>query len=277
VPWDPGQIPDRVLALADPAEPVRLPPPSRAFCTLPNKEIDKLIHAISTDAAIWPRVIQLTDWLALCGFRFDSRTCTTLIISLAQHSQFTRSLQIYNWMRADLGLQPTVYTYTAVMKAALAAGDIETALNVWRDAKRTRTTRDDKLTCTYMSVLLRAGRLRQVLQLHGEMCAAQGGVPQQAAALAMRAETRLGRPEAALSIWSKMLDSPYTSISGAGPAVMPCIADRHRQSVEWGGSFWGHGSLFEGLKFLQGSRSRRPSEHARCSGIAARQRRCSSR
>lgn len=54
-------------------------------------------------------------------------------------TQAVTALNIYDWMRARVaqggaGLRPTVFTYTAAMRAALAGNLIERALSVWDDA-----------------------------------------------------------------------------------------------------------------------------------------------
>ena len=53
----------------------------------------------------------------------------------SQHGQALLALNIYEWMRTKVaegggGLRPTVYTYTAAMRAALAGNLIDRALEV---------------------------------------------------------------------------------------------------------------------------------------------------
>ena len=53
----------------------------------------------------------------------------------SQHGQALLALNIYEWMRTKVaegggGLRPTVYTYTAAMRAALAGNLIDRALKV---------------------------------------------------------------------------------------------------------------------------------------------------
>lgn len=217
-PWDPGVLPPGVVELQDPQKPVRLPPPDPMFRRLDNKPVDKLVQAISATPGMWPRLTALTRWLSASGFAYDARTCTTLIFAFSANAQHDRARRVYDWMRRELRLKPTVHTYTAVMKSALEAGQVDAAMQVWEDAKRAGTSRDIKLTCTYMSVLVRAGRSRQVLQLYDRMAVAapQGGVPQQARVLAMRAYTQTRRPEDALAVFQKVLAQEGDSgVSGA--------------------------------------------------------------
>lgn len=63
------------------------------------------------------------------------RLCTTLIRVCSQHGQAVTALAIYDWMRAapeegGAGLRPTVYTYTAAMRAALTGNLMDRALQV---------------------------------------------------------------------------------------------------------------------------------------------------
>lgn len=53
----------------------------------------------------------------------------------SQHGQAVTALAIYDWMRSDpaqggAGLRPTVYTYTAAMRAALTGNLMDRALQV---------------------------------------------------------------------------------------------------------------------------------------------------
>ncbi len=54
----------------------------------------------------------------------------------SQHGQALLALNIYDWMSTRVaeggaGLRPTVFTYTAAMRAALAGNLIDRALKVW--------------------------------------------------------------------------------------------------------------------------------------------------
>lgn len=69
------------------------------------------------------------------GHQPDDRLCTTLIRVCAQHGQAGTALSLYDWMRAPAseggaGLTPTVFTYTAAMRAALTGSMMERALQV---------------------------------------------------------------------------------------------------------------------------------------------------
>ncbi len=71
------------------------------------------------------------------GHRPDDRLCTTLIRVCAQHGQASTALSLYDWMRAPAaeggaGLTPTVFTYTAAMRAALTGSMMDRALQVGR-------------------------------------------------------------------------------------------------------------------------------------------------
>jgi hypothetical protein len=73
--------------------------------------------------------------LQACGHAPDARLATTLIRVCSQHGQALAALGLYDWMRAGRAagggaLTPTVFTYTAAMRAALAGGLLPRALQV---------------------------------------------------------------------------------------------------------------------------------------------------
>ena len=77
----------------------------------------------------------LHEWLQAVGHTPDDRLCTTLIRVCAQHGQAATALGLYDWMRTPrraggAGLVPTVYTYTAALRAALSGNMIERAYQV---------------------------------------------------------------------------------------------------------------------------------------------------
>lgn len=102
---------------------------------LDNRELDKLVAALGRSKATWRRALLLHEWLLSMGHAPDDRLCTTLIRVCAQHGQALHALSIYDWMRSRVaeggaGLRPTVFTYTAAMRAALAGNLIDRALQV---------------------------------------------------------------------------------------------------------------------------------------------------
>ena len=83
----------------------------------------------------WQRALVLHDWLQAVGHTPDDRLCTTLIRVCAQHGQASTALGLYDWMRAPrraggAGLMPTVYTYTAALRAALSGNMLDRAYQV---------------------------------------------------------------------------------------------------------------------------------------------------
>ncbi len=63
--------------------------------------------------------------MQMCGHAPDARLATTLVRVCSQHGQALTALGLYDWMRAGKAagggaLTPTVFTYTAAMRAALA-------------------------------------------------------------------------------------------------------------------------------------------------------------
>jgi hypothetical protein len=102
---------------------------------LDNRELDKLVGALGRSKATWRRALLLHEWLLSMGHMPDDRLCTTLIRVCSQHGQALHALNIYDWMRARVaeggaGLRPTVFTYTAAMRAALAGNLIDRAIKV---------------------------------------------------------------------------------------------------------------------------------------------------
>lgn len=80
-----------------------------------------------------------------------------LIRVCSEHGQAVTALSVYEWMKAPAsvggaGLGPTVYTYTAAMRAALAAGLLDRALQVWEDAQAAKCAVDCRLCITYVEV-----------------------------------------------------------------------------------------------------------------------------
>jgi pentatricopeptide repeat protein len=84
--------------------------------------------------------------------------CTPQLIRVcSEHGQSVTALSVYEWMKAPpsvggAGLCPTVYTYTAAMRAALAAGLLDRALHVWEDAQAAKCPLDCRLCITYIEV-----------------------------------------------------------------------------------------------------------------------------
>jgi hypothetical protein len=91
-----------------------------------------------------------------------------LIRVCSEHGQAVTALSVYEWMKAPpgvggAGLGPTVFTYTAAMRAALAAGLLDRALQVWDDAQAAHQAGliqlDCRLCITYIEVsVVRAGK-----------------------------------------------------------------------------------------------------------------------
>lgn len=80
-----------------------------------------------------------------------------LIRVCSEHGQAVTALSVYEWMKAPAavggaGLGPTVYTYTAAMRAALAAGLLDRALQVWEDSQAAHCQLDCRLCITYIEV-----------------------------------------------------------------------------------------------------------------------------
>ena len=69
------------------------------------------------------------------GHQPDDRLCTTLIRLCSTHGDAQQALALYDWMQVPIelgggGLSPTVYTYTAAMRAALSGNLCSKAFQV---------------------------------------------------------------------------------------------------------------------------------------------------
>lgn len=83
--------------------------------------------------------------------------CMQLIRVCGQHGQTFNALGVYEWMKAPrgtggAGLCPSVYTYTAAMRAALAGNVLEKALQIWTDVEASNCTPDSRLCTAYIEV-----------------------------------------------------------------------------------------------------------------------------
>lgn len=98
-----------------------------------------------------------------------------LIRVCSEHGQAVTALSVYEWMKAPAsvggaGLCPTVYTYTAAMRAALAAGLLDRALHVWEDAQAAKCPLDCRLCITYIEVGCYGLQWGQGFGLSGSPC-----------------------------------------------------------------------------------------------------------
>ena len=131
-----SKLPQALYRLLDPQASVDLPSASLGnFRQLDNRELDKLFAALGRNKATWRRALVLHEWLLSMGHIPDDRLCTTLIRVCSQHGQAMTALSLYDWMRSSqreggAALVPTVYTYTAAMRAALTGNMIERAVKV---------------------------------------------------------------------------------------------------------------------------------------------------
>jgi pentatricopeptide repeat protein len=80
-----------------------------------------------------------------------------LIRVCADHGQVVSALNVYEWMKAPrsaggAALTPTVYTYTAAMRAALSANMLDKAMQIWSDCEGARCRPDCRLSITYIEV-----------------------------------------------------------------------------------------------------------------------------
>lgn len=229
-----GSLPPAVYRLLDPAAPVELPPPgSVALDASDNRELDKLVAALGRNKSTWRRALALHDWLLQSGHRPDDRLCTTLIRVCAQHGQAGTALALYDWMRAPAGeggagLTPTVFTYTAAMRAALTGSMMDRALQVWDDAVASKCEIDCRLCTTLVEVCGRKGDTDRALEAYAQMRDAprdsRMAPSVHAFTAAMRAAAEGGRWEAALAIWDDMQKAGCKPTGHAFAAVISACA-----------------------------------------------------
>ena len=216
-------LPAFLTNLLDPSASVDLPPgPAAAALRLDNRELDKLVAALGRSRATWRRALMLHEWLLAAGHALDGRLATTLLRAASQHGAAVTALGLYDWMRSPVeeggaALQPTVFTYTAAMRAALAGGLLDRALRVWDDAAAAGCAPDCRMATALVEVSARRGDTDRALAAYAAMRDAPRGSrlspSVHAYTAAMRAAAEGGRPEAALAIWD--------DLEAARPAVRP--------------------------------------------------------
>jgi pentatricopeptide repeat protein len=231
-----GSLPSALYRLLDPSAPIDLPAPgSVKLGPADNRELDKLVAALGRTKQTWRRALALHEWLLQSGHRADDRLCTTLIRVCAQHGQATTALALYDWMRAprDRGgaaLGASVFTYTAAMRAALAGGMVDRALQVWDDAVAERAEEIDCRLCTALiEAHARRGDAEAALEAYRRMRAAPAGsrlAPSvHAYTAAMRAAAEGGRWEDALVVWDEMMAAGCKPTGHAyAAAISACAA-----------------------------------------------------
>jgi len=229
------RLPAEFYQLTDPDAGVQLPPHHRVdLRLLDNRELDKLVSQLGRNKATWRRALLLHEWLVEAGHIPDDRLCTTLIRVCGQHGQTFSALGVYEWMKAlpdqgGAGLCPSVYTYTAAMRAALAGNVLEKALQIWNDVEDSHCLPDSRLCTAYIEVCTRLGQTDKALQMYQRM----RGAPQNskmaptvhAYTAAMRAATEGGKWQKALEIWQDMGSAGVEASGHAfAAAISACAA-----------------------------------------------------
>eukprot|EP00891_Asterochloris_glomerata_P005237 jgi/Astpho2/5237/Aster-04812 len=201
--------------------------------SLDNRELDKLVAALGRNKSTWRRALTLHQWLLTKGHAPDDRLCTTLIRVCSQHSQAQTALELYEWMRAakargGAGQTPTVFTYTAAMRAALTGNLVDRALKVWDDAMAANCQTDCRMSTTLIEVCARKGDTLRALRMYDQMRQAPADsrmAPSvHAYTAAMRAAAEGGAWEAALSIWDDMKRANCRPTGHAYAAVISACA-----------------------------------------------------
>ncbi|CAD7695157.1 unnamed protein product [Ostreobium quekettii] len=229
------RLPAEFYHLTDPEAGVQLPPHHRVdLRLLDNRELDKLVSQLGRNKATWRRALLLHEWLVDAGHIPDDRLCTTLIRVCGQHGQTFSALGVYEWMKAlpeegGAGLCPSVYTYTAAMRAALAGNVLEKALQIWNDVEDSRCQPDSRLCTAYIEVCTRLGQMEKALQMYQRMRGAPANSKMaptvHAYTAAMRAATEGGKWQKALEIWQDMGSAGVEASGHAfAAAISACAA-----------------------------------------------------
>lgn len=150
----------------------------------------------------------LHEWLLSMGHVPDDRLCTTLMRVCATHGQPLTALSLYDWMKSrpqegGAGLVPTVFTYTAAMRAALTGNLLDRALSVWDDAMQSRCEPDCRMCTTLIEVCARKGDTQRALDMYDRM---RNSRPDSKMAPSVHAYTAAMRAAAEGGLWQKALD-----------------------------------------------------------------------
>lgn len=216
--------------------------------TLDNRELDKLVSQLGKSKTTWRRALMLHEWLVAAGHVPDDRLCTTLIRVCGQHGQTFSALRVYEWMKAlpqfgGAGLSPSVYTYTAAMRAALAGNALDHALQIWADVESSGCVPDSRLCTAHIEVCTRLGRTEEALRMYRQMRASPPNSKMaptvHAYTAAMRAAAEGGQWECSLSIWDDMISA---GIQPSGHAFAAAIS-----SCAAGGQWQKACDLFESM------------------------------
>eukprot|EP00884_Botryococcus_braunii_P018227 jgi/Botrbrau1/5088/Bobra.37_1s0050.1 len=207
---------------------------------LSNLEIDKLVSHMGGQKSLSPRILDLFEWLRKCRHTFDDRLCTTFIRHCSQHGDPLRALEIYDWMKARLeqgdGLVPSVFTYTAVIRACHAGNMVDKAFKVWDDAAKAGCQPDCRMCTAMIEVCTRKEDVARAMQLYELMRDAHPnsklapGV--YAYTAAMRAATEGDQWERALQIWDDMKSANCIPTGHAyAAAISACAAGRRSDAA----------------------------------------------
>lgn len=228
-------LPPEFYQLCDAELSITLPPHQRVnLGLLDNRELDKLVSQLGRNKNTWRRALLLHEWLVEAGHVPDDRLCTTLIRVCGQHGQTFSALGVYEWMKAapeagGAGLCPSVYTYTAAMRAALAGNVLEKALQIWTDVEASSCMPDSRLCTAYIEVCTRLGQTEKALQMYQKMRSSKTSSKMaptvHAYTAAMRAATEGGKWQKALDIWQDMRDAGVEPSGHAfAAAISACAA-----------------------------------------------------
>ncbi|GAX83171.1 hypothetical protein CEUSTIGMA_g10597.t1 [Chlamydomonas eustigma] len=241
------ELPHELQQLLDPHAPVLLPTADTIRKSpLNNRKLDRLVSKLGRSKDTWRRSLVLFEWLKTIGHVMDDRLTTTVMRLCADNGDPSSALAIYNWMQAPAqvggaGLSPSIFTYTAAMRASISARLPERAMQIWLDAEASGVEPDCRMCVAYMEACVRLGQCQRALSVYTRMRSA----PSQSAmcpsvhayTVAMRAACEDGKWERALDIWVDMRDAGCEPTGHAYAAAISACAT--------GGDWMRAVSLFE--------------------------------
>lgn len=214
------ELPLEFLQLLDPTEPVKLPAWLSSMAMPSPKQLDQLITKLGKKEATWRRSIILFEWLKSLPISqtdspLDTRFCTTLIRICSDHKEPLTSLAIYEWMRAPInaggaGLSLTLFTYEAVMRAALKANMLEKTMMVWSHIEKQQGLIPDcRISVLHIEACVRLGRTDHALSTYSKLrnallTASSPSLSVHLYVAAMRAACEGGSWKQSLDIWEEM-------------------------------------------------------------------------
>lgn len=224
-------LPAYVSRLMDPSAMPDLPSVVTGLSRDDNAALDRIIGTMAKHRATWTRSVLLFDWLVEHGHEVDERLCATVIRLCTSRGNPSKALEVYKWMRLNR-VPCSLFTYTSVMKAALVGGDIEYALDVFKQASDAipNEKMDSHIHTLLIEALDRKGDIEQALQVFNDVQEGGASVPSvQVCTATMKAASNAGKVDEAVEIWNDM------KLKGTKPSAhaYATIIHVHGRAGDW--------------------------------------------